>query len=86
VVFAVPSDPQTPRFNGWEAEANGLSKCGGVYVRNSILITDSSIREVEALPGNIPIRVRGIVCREPKTGGSEMNMQRKQRGLNTDHA
>jgi len=75
VVLAIPSDAQTPCLDSGEAETNGFSKRGSVNMRNSILIADPSIREIEALARNIPIRVWGIVRREPKGGGGARGMQ-----------
>ena len=65
MVFAIPSHTQAPCFDRGKAEPDGFAQGGSVDVRNSVLITNSSVREIQSLARNISIRVRGIVCRQP---------------------
>lgn len=65
MVFAIPPHAQAPCFDRGKAEPDGLAQGGSVDVRDSVLITNPSVREIQSLAGNISIRVRGIVCRQP---------------------
>ena len=67
MIFAVPSYTQAPCFDRGKAEPDGLTQGGSVDVRDSILITNSPVREIQSLTGDIPIRIRGIVGRQPVT-------------------
>lgn len=65
MIFTVPSDTKTPCFDSWKTETNCLAQGGGVDMRNPVLVADPPIGKVEALPGDIAVRVRGVVCGEP---------------------
>ena len=67
MIFAVPSYAQAPRFDRGKTEPDGLAQGGSVDVRDSILITNSPVREIQSLTGDISIRIRGIVGRQPVT-------------------
>lgn len=67
MIFAVPSYTQAPCFDRGKAEPDGLAQRGGVDVRDSILITNSPVRKIQSLTGDISIRIRGIVGRQPVT-------------------
>ena len=66
MVFAVPSDPQPSRFYRGKAQSNRLAQCCGVDVRNSVLVTDSTVGEVETLSWNVPVWIGSVVGGEPK--------------------
>jgi len=66
VVFAVPSDAQAPCFYRGEAEPDCFAKCGGIDVRNPVLITNPTIRKVQALSGYIAVGVWSVVGSEPE--------------------
>jgi hypothetical protein len=66
MIFAVPSDAQAPCFYRGEAEPDCLAECGGIDVGNPVLITNPTIRKVQALSGYIAVGVWCVVGREPK--------------------
>jgi hypothetical protein len=72
MVFAIPSHTQAPCFDRGKAEPDGLAQGGSVDVWNSVLITNSSVREIQSLAGNIAIRIRGIVCCQPVTDSDQV--------------
>jgi hypothetical protein len=63
MIFAVPSYAQAPCFDRGKAEPDGLAQRGSVDVRDTILITNSPVREIQPLTGDISIRIRGIIGR-----------------------
>ena len=65
MVLAVSPNPKAPCFDCRETESDGLPKRGSVNVRNTVLITDLTIRKVEPLPGDVSVRVRSVVGGEP---------------------
>lgn len=67
VVFAVPSDPKTSSLYSRKTESNGLSKCCGINMRNSVLVADPPIREIKSLTGYIAIRIWCIIGGQPAT-------------------
>ena len=65
VIFAITPDAQSSSFDRRKAKANSLAKCSSIDVRNSVLITNSAIREIKTLPRNVSVGVRRIVRRQP---------------------
>src|SRR5216684_6061967 len=65
MVFAVPSYTQAPCFDRGKTEPDGFAQGGSVDVRDSILIANSPVREIQPLTGHISIGIRGIVSRQP---------------------
>ena len=75
MVLAVPSYAQPSRFDSGEAKSDGLAQRRSVDVRDPILVAYTPVREVEALPGDVPVGVRGVIGRQPvgatKTQGGD---------------
>ena len=46
MIFTVPSYTKAPRLDCRETQSDGFTKGGGVDVWNTILVADSTIREV----------------------------------------
>lgn len=67
MILAVPPDPKTPGFDCRKTEPDGLPQRGGVYVRNAILVADTTIGEVQSLPGDVSVGVRSVIGREPRS-------------------
>lgn len=65
VVFAVPTNTETSGLYGGEAQAYRLAEGGGVDVRDAIFITDTAIRIVQSLSGDVPILVGRVIGVEP---------------------
>lgn len=65
MIFAIPSDAETPCFDCGKTQANSLAQSGRVDVRNPVLVTDSTVREIKALTRHIAIGIRSIVRSEP---------------------
>ena len=65
VVFTVPPNAQAPGLDSWKTKSNGFSQSGGIDVGYSILVANPSVREIESLPWNIAIGVRGVIRSEP---------------------
>ena len=65
MVFTVPPNAQAPGFDSRETKSNGLAQSGGIDVGYSILVTNSSVREIEPLPRDIAIGVGGVNRSEP---------------------
>ena len=63
MIFAVTPYAQTSSFDSRKAKAYGLAQCRSIDMGDPVLVTDSPIRKVETLTGNISVRVRGIVGR-----------------------
>ena len=79
VIFAVPPDPKTPGFDCRETEPDGLSQGGGVYVRNTVLVADTTIRKVESLAGDVAVGVRSVVGGEPRLRGDRASVSETSR-------
>jgi hypothetical protein len=81
VIFTVSPDAQAPGLDSWKTKSNGFAQSGGIDVRYSVLVANPSVREIEPLPRDIAIGVRGIVRRKPanmsttkqKEGGISMS-------------
>ena len=67
MIFTVSPDTEAPGLDGGKAESDGFTQGGCVDMRDTVLVADSAVREVQPLPGDIPIWVGGIVCVEPKS-------------------
>jgi hypothetical protein len=67
MVFAIPSYTQATCFDRGKTEPDGFAQGGSVDVRDSILIANSPVREIQPLTGHISIGIRGIVSRQPVT-------------------
>ena len=65
VIFAIASHTQAPRFDRGKAEPDGLAQGGSVDVRDSILIANPSVREIQSLTRDIAIRVGCVIGRQP---------------------
>jgi hypothetical protein len=65
VIFTVPSDAQAPGLDSRKTKSNGFAQSGGIDVGYSILVANPSVREIEPLPWNIAIGVRGVIRSEP---------------------
>jgi hypothetical protein len=65
MIFAIPSNAQAPSFDCGKTEPNGFSQSCSVNMRNSVLVADPSIREIEPLPRDIPVGIGCIVGGEP---------------------
>ena len=76
MIFAIASHTQAPRFDRGKAEPDGLTQGGSVDVRDPILIANSSVREIQSLTGDIAIRVRGVVGRQPVTNSDLLRTRR----------
>lgn len=81
MIFAIPSYTQAPCFDRGKAEPDGLAQCGSVDVRDPILITNSPVREIQSLTGDIPIRIGGIVGRQPVKDSNFPNQERQRVNL-----
>lgn len=77
MIFAVPSDPESPRLDRWKAQADCLSQRGSVHVRDSIMVADTAIGRIESLARDISVRVRGVVCVEPGKGARGLSQRRE---------
>jgi len=65
MIFAVPSNAQAPSFDGGKTKPDGFSQSCGVNMRNPVLVTDPSIRKIEPLPRDIPVRIGCIISGKP---------------------
>jgi len=61
MIFAISANAETTCLDVWEAKADRFSEGRGVDVRDAILVADTTIREIEALAGDIAIGIWGIV-------------------------
>lgn len=66
VILAVSPDPETSCFDCGETEPDGLTQGGGVDVRNTVLVADTTIGKVESLAGDVSVGVRSVVGGEPR--------------------
>ena len=67
MILAVSSNAETSCFDCGKTETNSLAQGSGVDVGDVVLFADAAVGEIEALAGHIAIRVRCIVCGEPRT-------------------
>ena len=81
MIFAVASHTQSSRFDRGKTEPDGLAQGGSVDVRDPILIANSSVREIQSLTGNITIRVRSVVGRQPVTNSDQLGTLRVSKQL-----
>lgn len=65
MIFAIPSNAQASSFDRRETKPDGLAQSGGIDMRNAVLVADPTIRKIESLPRNVPVRVWCIVGGEP---------------------
>lgn len=79
VIFTVASDAETAGLDGWETETDGLAEGSGVDVGDVVVVTDTTIGEIEALPWDISVWVGGVICGEPGDG-HEKSKKKKQEG------
>lgn len=78
MILAISANAQTTCLDVWETKADRFAEGRGVDVRDAILVTHSTIRKVEALAGDIAIRIWGIVSSQPSSGKGETS--RRGRG------
>ena len=71
MILAISANAQTTCLDVWETKADRFAEGRGVDVRDAILVTHSTIRKVEALAGDIAIRIWGIVSGQPSSGKGE---------------
>ena len=71
MILAVPTNTQSPSFDCGETQPDGFPESGRVDVRDTVLIANSSVGEVQALSGNVPIGIWSIVGGQPVIGGRE---------------
>ena len=81
VIFTVASDAETAGLDGWETETDGLAEGSGVDVGDVVVVTDTTIGEIEALPWDISVWVGGVICGEPGDG-HEKSKKKARRGGN----
>jgi hypothetical protein len=79
VVLAVPTHSQPTSFNGRETKANSLAQSGSIDMGDAVLVTDATVRKVQALAGNVAIGVRGVVRGEPFGRKENQDLQKKKR-------
>jgi hypothetical protein len=65
MIFAIPPNAQAPSFDCGKTQPDGLSQSCSVNMGNPVLVTDPSIRKIEPLPRDIPVRIGCIVSGEP---------------------
>ena len=65
MIFAIASNAQASSFDCGKTQPNGLSQSCSVNMRNSVLVADPSIRKIEPLSRDIPVRIGCIVGSEP---------------------
>jgi hypothetical protein len=70
MIFAVSPDSKTPSFDCRETESDGLPKRGGVNVRDTVLVTDTTVGEVKPLAGDVSVGIRSVVGSEPRAKDS----------------
>jgi len=61
VIFTVPPNAQASGLDSGKTKSNGFAQSGGIDVGYSILVANSSVREIEPLPWDIAIGVGGVV-------------------------
>ena len=66
MIFAIPSDAQASSFDGWETKTDGFPQSCRVNVGYAVLVADPSIRKIEALTRYVSIRIRCVICSEPR--------------------
>jgi hypothetical protein len=81
VVFTVPPDAQAPGLDSWETKSNGLAQSSGIDVGYSILVANPSVREIESLPRDIAIGVRGVVRRKPTNTSTARQKEDKRKAV-----
>ena len=64
-ISTIPPNTQAPGLDSGEKKANGFAKSGGIDVGCSVLVANSSVREIEPLPWDIAVWVGGIVRSKP---------------------
>jgi len=65
VIFTVPPNAQAPGLDSRKTQSNGFAQGRGIDVGYSILVANPSVREIEPLPWDVTIGVRGVVRGEP---------------------
>lgn len=61
MIFAISANSQTAGLDVWEAKPDGFAERSRVYMRNTILVTDTTIGKIETLAGDVAIRVWSII-------------------------
>ena len=80
VIFTVASDAETAGLDGWETETDGLAEGSGVDVGDVVVVTDTTIGEIEALPWDISVWVGGVICGEPGDGHEKSKKKKSKKG------
>lgn len=65
MIFAVSSDAETSCFDCGKTKTDGLAQGSGVDVGDVVLFADATVGEIEALSGDIPVRIGRVVSGEP---------------------
>lgn len=73
MIFTVPPNAQASGLDSGKTKSNGFAQSGGIDVGYSILVANSSVREIEPLPWDIAIGVGGIVRSKPVKGETKKN-------------
>lgn len=74
MIFAISSNTQAPGLDSGEAQSDGLAQCGGINVWDPVLVTDTTIGEVEPLARHITVGIWGVIGGEPRQIGDSMSL------------
>ena len=77
-ISTIPPNAQALGLDSGEKKCNGFAKSGGIDVGCSVLVANSSVREIEPLPWDIAVCVGGIVRSKPVGGETKKKTKRCQ--------